>query len=320
MPETPKPYSVIEVHREWLRVPDSVNLEEMGSKYKFWFRQSNIQKKWLFKYPTRRDSGEHWAEKIAAEVARLLDVSHPRVELATFGETPGELATLVGYRGSVSESFTEGNDRLIHGNELLPLVLPDYDTRAVRFRQPYHTLDNIWSALDKVFETPAEVEAAKRRFSEYLTLDALIGNTDRHHENWGLLTRYSGSGLRISVSPSFDHASSLGHELQDRRRSLLLSQRRIQEYAIGVGKRGSGGIYWSSDDAYAPSPLQLVIRAVEAYPSLFDSSMTRLQKLNEDSLREVVENIPPDWMTRTARDFAIALMCYNFNKLSEIFR
>lgn len=318
MTQAQTPYPVIDVRPEWLQYPASMNFEYMGSKPKFWF-QSNIRKMWLFKYPIQRDSGEHWSEKIAAEVAGLLGISCARVELATFENTPNELAARAGYRGSVAEEFTEENDNLIHGNELLPLIVSDYDMRATRFHQPYHTLNNIWSVFDDVFSNTSENAAVKRRFSEYLTLDALIGNTDRHHENWGLLVRYDESDFGISIAPSFDHASSLGHGLHDIRRNSLLSEGRLAAYVARSGRRGSGGIYWSSDE-HAPSPLELVRRAAKAYPSLFDSSTARVQELDENSFAGIVQRIPQDWMTQPAREFAIALLRHNLNELREILR
>lgn len=318
---TPESYLVIRVLREWLLDPDAVDDETMGSKPKFWFRQSDAQGKWLFKYPIRRESGEHWSEKIGAEVAGLLSVPHARVELATFEDTPDELAARLGYKGCVSESFTkEGVDELFHGNDILHLIMPDYDTKAVRFRQPHHTLHNIWLALDDVFESSVECAAAKAQFAEYLTLDALIGNTDRHHENWGLMARDEGGNLRISLAQTYDHASCLGHELQDRRRELLLSEGRVGAYAVGRGRRGSGGIYWSSDDNAAPSPLNLVRLAAEAeaYSEFFETPRARIRDLDESSLREIVDRVPDGWMSDAAREFAITLMMFNISQLREI--
>lgn len=42
--------------------------------------------RWLFKYARLSNgqvTGEHWAEKVASEVAGLLHIPHARVELAT---------------------------------------------------------------------------------------------------------------------------------------------------------------------------------------------------------------------------------------------
>ena len=56
-------------------------------------------------------------------------------------------------------------------------------------------------------------------FVGYLMLDALIGNTDRHHENWGIMT---GRGRPQVLAPTYDHASSLGRELSDQKRQARM--------------------------------------------------------------------------------------------------
>ena len=276
--------------------------EDLGSKPKFWYRAEETGVNWLFKY-ARENTGEHWSEKIAAEVADLLGVSHPRVELATFGESVG----------SVTESFTRDGLELVHGNQILARIMSDYDADA-SFGQSQHTLANILTALDEAFVMPEAGEIAKRSFAGYLILDALIGNTDRHHENWGLLRRLTSAGWSGYLAPSFDHASSLGRELQDERREMLLSENRVGAYI----NRGRGGIFWSENERRGPSPLELARRAVREYPVLFQTSMARLEKMNEDSLRQIVDRVPEDWMSPSARLFAIEQMCYNLKELNEI--
>lgn len=63
--------------------------EQLGSKRKFWFRHTDGQR-WLFKYARPR-TGEHWAEKVAADVAEALQLPHARVELARFHEAWGAM-------------------------------------------------------------------------------------------------------------------------------------------------------------------------------------------------------------------------------------
>ena len=66
-------------------------------------------------------------------------------------------------------------------------------TRQEVRRQSQHTLNNIWLALEKSFEFRRGLgELAKISFAEYVVLDALIGNVDRHHQNWGLLRNQAG--------------------------------------------------------------------------------------------------------------------------------
>jgi hypothetical protein len=53
-------------------------------------------------------------------------------------------------------------------------------------------------------------------------LDALIGNTDRHHENWGLVLQGTSDHQDLRLAPTFDHASSLGRNETDERREARL--------------------------------------------------------------------------------------------------
>ncbi len=59
----------------------SLGPEQLGSKRKFWALMEEEPRPWLFKY-ARRNTGEHWAEKLGAELAGRLKVPHARVELA----------------------------------------------------------------------------------------------------------------------------------------------------------------------------------------------------------------------------------------------
>ena len=292
-------YPIIEVLPQWTPQP-----EDMGSKEKFWFAwPEENEAYWLFKYP-RVGRGEHWAEKIAAEVAGLLEVSFARVELAVFR----------GDRGSAAETIAGNYLELVHGNEVLENAFPPYDSKDRNFHLSDHTLENIWLALDGAFENAADAIEAKRRLASYLVLDAVIGNTDRHSENWGILRNLDESRRVESLAPSYDHGSSLGRELMDMRRDLYISENRVGEYV----ERGRGQIHWFGDDRRGPSPLELVRLATPCYPDLFIPAITKLEAVDESSWREIVWAVPEDWMTPTARMFAFDMMCYSIRQLKEI--
>lgn len=293
-------YPILTVQPEWV-----LEEEAMGSKQKFWFRQDQ-NADWLFKYP-QPNTGQHWAEKIAAEIAEELEILHAKVDLASFA----------GVQGSATESFAREGRELYHGNQLLAGQVLGYDP-ARRFRQSNHTLANIFLALDRVFRRRETALSAKQRIAEYLVLDALIGNTDRHHENWGILVKRTPSGLTGMIAPSFDHASSLGRELLDegmgKSRARILAEKRIGQYA----ENARGAIYWDPDDRRALSPLDLVRRAVGFYTDLFRPAFAGLDKLKRETLERIVARVPPGWMSDVARQFAIELTCYNFQRLKEI--
>lgn len=292
-----EPFRIVTVQPRWM-----LRDETMGTKSKFWYRKPDGEGEWLFKY-AQENTGQHWAEKIAAEVADTLRTYHARVELAEFK----------GRRGTVTESFAREGRELRHGNEILAITVSGYDSHR-RFHQSKHTLDNIWSALDRVFPRHESAYRAKLLFADYLLLDALIGNTDRHHENWGLLVRRGKDGFRGFLAPSFDHASSLGRELVDERRNRFLAEGRIGDYS----ERGRGGIYWTADETHAPSPVELVRRAAGRYPELFHSALAKMRALREDALDMIVGRVPAAWMSSSARKFAVGLMKYNLDQLRSI--
>jgi len=162
------------------------DLEQLGSKPKFWYVEGD--RRWLFK-EARANTGEDWAEKVAAELAKLIGVNAAEVDLAVCQHR----------RGTASPSFLDhrAGDVLIHGNELLGGLVVGYE-RDKRFHQSDHTLENIRGAMIRALP-PQGVAEALCTLASYAVLDALVGNTDRHHENWGLIVRTSDGDLRVEL-------------------------------------------------------------------------------------------------------------------------
>lgn len=187
--------------------PQSVlESEQLGTKDKFWFNtedNSSGKSQWLFKFPTP-GTGQHWAEKIACEIAKQMRIVTPRVELALFQ----------GSHGSITENFTKGGYELFHGNQILAGFAPGYEA-SQRWSQKDHTIGRIFDAIKHTYKTPEAGKKYSDQMAGYLVLDALICNVDRHHENWGILRKITPDGWRGKLAPSFDHASSLGRELKD---------------------------------------------------------------------------------------------------------
>ena len=281
---------------------NEIQLEGMGSKVKSWYLISEEnESQWLFKHPQRQNSGEHWAEKVVAEVASLLCVPHARVELAE----------LQGRRGSITENIVPENYDLIHGNEVLESVDFPFFFEDLNFHLSDHTLENIWLALDGILYSDTARIEARIQMAEYLVLDAVVGNTDRHSENWGVLQRQSASRCVDSLAPSYDHGSSLGHELMEERRERLLAENRVGDYA----ERGRGEIYWQRTERRGPSPLGLVRLAISKCPEPFRIAIAKLERLDDPSLQGIVDSVPEDWMSSSARLFAFELMRYSRGQL-----
>src|SRR3989338_2639123 len=280
-------------------------IEQMGSKPKFWFRQPDDEQQWLFKF-SREGTGEDWAEKIAAEIAGILDISAPGVELAEFS----------GRRGSISRSFVRQREgwNLIHGNELLGDYVPGY-RRELVFHQSEHTLTNILTVLGRIFPDSQQLQAQIGQLAGYLTLDALIGNTDRHHENWGVLRRTTVAGsLEAVLAPSFDHASSLGRNAPQEERERRLHEGSLETYA----RRGRGGIYATASDLRGANPLELVLQVAPTMPEAFQPWLARVRALPPATIQSIINAVPETLMDSTAKRFTVALVDYTRTQLCRL--
>ncbi len=208
--------------------------DHRGPARKFWFTRTD-DTRWLFKY-SRPQTGEHWSEKVAAEIGAQLGIPVARVELAMCDGLPG----------ACSQSFLSDESALVHGNELLQEVDQTYPVTQLRGVSK-HTVDAVFEQLSNVdppIGSPSTLSAADC-FVGYLLLDALIGNGDRHHENWAVI--HDTAGRRLA--PSYDHASSLGRELLDEARVIRLGgadrDRTLDRYAA----RATSAFYARPADA-----------------------------------------------------------------------
>lgn len=276
----------------------------MGTKRKFWYRDEQGCR-FLFKY-CRENTGEDWSEKLASEVAAALGVPHARVELAVCEEQPG----------TISLGFTDEASSLIHGNELLQRHLPAYLTDA-GYHASMHTVAAVLHALgNNSIHPPAGAEepdlvTAVDWFMGYLMLDALLGNTDRHHENWAVLERWGLQDRRIELAPSYDHASSLGRELTDGDRTARLTGKDLRRTVVAYAAKTRSALYRSPEE---PRPLSPIDALREAMPRSRRAALRwleRLAHLSEADLTALVYRVPLERMTEPARRFAITLMATN---------
>lgn len=297
--------------------------EQLGSKKKFWFEYN--QKRWLFKEAraiTTPDgqlqgmTGEDWAEKVAAEIAHLMGIRAADVELADYQ----------GIRGSASLNFIpDAAYHLEHGNEVLAGRVLGYDS-SKKQRQSDHTIDNIIRAIRQMFPEEKHSRYVLEQLAYYLVLDALICNTDRHHENWGLFWRTARREdpihdwdslelLRVyDVAPTFDHASSLGRELLDERRHDILAAKRIETYA----RKGRGGIYWNHTDKHGANPLHLVELTMAEHPDYFKPALLRLRQTPLSSIVATLDDVPSHLLSESGREFAKLLLETTYNALTRL--
>lgn len=289
---------------------ENLGPEPLGSKRKFWARIQGEEKPWLCKF-AREGSGEHWAEKLGYEIAGLLGLPAARVELAVLDEQSCVLVeSIIPFRAEESPDRPTPCGELIHGNEILGGYIENYE-RGKQRGQKQHTFVNIREAIRCA--VPEDLfPKVMHDFAGLLVLDALIGNTDRHHENWALL-RVTDGDVGIGLAPSYDHASSLGRELVDTRRTKLMN--------LGIAnyvRKGRGAVFGQSGERHAENPIELVRWAASCHTEWFRPWIDRVHLVTPESTDKVIERVPEKVMSRAARDFCRAFLCYTVSELKGI--
>jgi hypothetical protein len=180
---------------KWVPAED----EPAGENEKRWFVAPDGTH-WIFKRNRpERSPNEHASELVASKVAKFLGIPAAEVRLAKIS---GEI-------GCISRDVKSNpRNQLDSASLFIAEHAQDFDPKARD--SSGHSLENIALVLADV-SPPIGYEDAKLTavgwFAGYLIFDALIGNQDRHSENWGLELDLNST---FHLAPSYDHATSLG--------------------------------------------------------------------------------------------------------------
>jgi hypothetical protein len=224
--------------------------------------------RYLFKEPEGRSLLQIWSEVLAYEFGRAVGVPVPPAFLAT--------APRNGSPGVLIEFFYGYADRpptrLIHGIERL---------QAYRFS----TNHKRGSLKDNV-EVCRFQKAYDSRFwwAQTLSFDAMIGNTDRHSENWGFLATPGDNDLvTYSMAPTYDNGTSFGYLLPESKLPKYTEPAGAQDY-LARGKHHCG---WVSGDGSSAQHVKLCQLFAERFRGVA-GTMKRVASIHNDQIDELV--------------------------------
>ncbi len=224
--------------------------------------------RYLFKEPSGSRSQQIWSEVIAYELSRELGVVVPPAFLA---EGPGN-----GSPGVLIEFFYghiyDPEYRFVHAIERLQGLGFGINFNRGSLR------DNI--KLCRLHAVPDW----RAWWARTLAFDALIGNTDRHSENWGLLALLDAGGVKYRLAPAFDNGTSLGFIVQDR--DLV---RHMQPAALAqLVERGKHHFGWLPGDHDGAQHARLC-RTYQERAGGFGNAMDAVLNLSDARIQRVVD-------------------------------
>lgn len=282
--------------------------EQMGSKFKFWCELPNYGRV-LYK-EGHKNSGEDWSEVVAAELCTILGLPHADYQLASW----------MGRAGVISSSLLRESHTLVPGNAVMYGLDATYPIEQ-RFKVQKHTIEAIFRALDHFdVRLPTEmveggIKRADELFLGYLILDAWIGNTDRHHENWAIIRSMDTETLIHQLAPTHDHAASLGCYLTDEERRERLTTKDKNRTISAYASKGRSAIYESEQSLRPMLLLEAVEIATTKLPRASKYWRTILSKVDFGVIEGILEQIPDERISPYGRKFAFRLLEVNRDRL-----
>lgn len=172
---------------------------------------------YLFKLSREAYPDQFWMETIAYIIGTAMGVEVPKALPAVRLGADGEKE----YGALLEWFYDKDRDQFVHASDFFHILNKEFDDQSGR----HHNLED----LRLICRTLSIHGAVHSNWNEWLCdmllMDSLIGNSDRHQENWGFVfttkrddrgkPERDESGKVITVcklSPYFDNGTSLGHE------------------------------------------------------------------------------------------------------------
>ena len=190
------------------------------------------------------------------------------------------------------------SEDLLHGAALISLVDKTFASlKSERERRKVYTLSLVIKAIRNFVNKHKGSKDIWDQFFELLTFDALIGGTDRHYNNWGILKK-ADSGEFIRLTPAFDNGISLMWKMDEYRPKFMkdLLQGDFLLKAESMFKKDSEGKY----SLYEVLE-ELYKRGDFKKSNIVETILRRLDSVKKSRIRSVImKNVPRNIKFRTS--------------------
>ena len=272
-----------------------------GASEKIWLINPENNQKGLFKFPKTKSNGtvtgEYWAEKLASELSNLLNIKCAKVDIGTYK----------GRIGSISYNVINNNETLSEG---ITFIQKSY---------PYYNRNKLADDFSEEKYSIQMIEKCDVNIDNILIMtifDALIGNSDRHHSNWGYIYRMDkNKNFHSYFCPLYDNGSSLCSYEEDNAKNILKDNVR---YNALLNTKSKSTIGWNNERPIRYFELIEKIKE-NYYENTIEFVKTIQNKINEISVRKIIDKFDDKIINKYMKQLLIRYILDRKEKIINIY-
>lgn len=253
----------------------NVSMNTKGTRCKRIARSREGEEEIYFKYESYNCS-ESCSEKMSFEIAKVLGYSCARIE---FGEDED------GRIGVLNYLFVDRQEE-VHSDAI------SYINKDSSKRGEFYTISNIKRCLDEIDEN------LFNDFLKIMVFDCLVGETDRHEENWGI-TR-SDKGYKLS--PLYDNGCNLLRNFKNYSFARKYYDK-IRDFNSYI--RGGKAVIYKENGLDRYNLFELIEYLYMMYPNIIRKEILNLEKLSDELIEKIVLEVPLKLLTCEHKKFII---------------
>lgn len=237
---------------------------------------TNKKRAW-FKYQGQGyNVSEACSEKMSYEIAKVLGYNCAKIELAK--DEKNKIGVL--------------NYLFVNVDKTTHMDAISYLNKQEKERPYFYTVSNIKKTLDNIDNK------LFNGFIRLMVFDTLVGETDRHEENWGIEITEKG----YEFSPLYDNGCNLLREFRNEENAIPFYNG-IKDFDAYIHK--SKTYIYKEDNKHRFKHFELIDYLNEKYHDILIKEIKNLDKLTDDIIEDIVNKIPDELLTDKHKQYII---------------
>jgi len=244
---------------------------------------------------------QFWCEIIAYRFGSVIGVKVPPAHIGLSTIYKNNVNT---YAALIEWFYDESRDIYITGEQIMVGLIEDFDTDKGT-KHNFKIIRDFFKADREIIDCWASI----------LTFDTLIGNIDRHQENWGLILGnarlQNKEGTVLRIPPAFDNGTALGYEILEQNIDKFEDTNKLESYLMHKNARHH--MKWSLEEGGQLNFYEFMKKFTIEFPQIkpiIAQHLSFTYQQVEEVLAPLVEAVsdPVYKLTRKRLDFILKLI------------